>query len=181
MTAGSTISCYENKIYKPGRYCAGIGSTTRTAWLPKRKSLSLTSRSPRECRTRYTNPKAHQYSSLQTSPEERVELARMLKTCDEGLQAAWAIRHTTLHSLGAEPERTSANRDYSTIRDDFHGILRDPSADHDLGRLRAGSGIDINPLNPTDAAKYLRRPMWSSESESDDQLLHRSVMKKRVR
>ena len=58
--------------------------------------------------------------------------------------------------------------DYSTIREDFHWHIEILVRTTIWAGFEQGSGIYINPLNPTDAARYLAETEIESEVVMSD-------------
>jgi UDPglucose--hexose-1-phosphate uridylyltransferase len=147
---------YENKIYNPdGSILVQVSQRDRLIAETERflAYIPFAARMPYEI---HILPKAHQHSFIQTTPEERVELAGMLKMI---LQKVYKLLGNPpynfyIHSapnLNVRP-RTG---DYTTIREDFHWHIEILVRTTIWAGFEQGSGIYINPLNPTDAARYL--------------------------
>jgi UDPglucose--hexose-1-phosphate uridylyltransferase len=147
---------YENRIYNPdGSILVEVHQRDRmvaqndkfVAYIP------FAARMPYEI---HILPKTHQYSFIQTTPSERVDLAEMLKVI---LIKVYKLLGNPpynfyIHSapnLNVRP-RTG---DYQTIREDFHWHIEILVRTTIWAGFEQGSGIYINPLNPTDAARYL--------------------------
>src|SRR5215813_10220598 len=127
------IVYYEGKIYKPdGSVLAAIHPRDRVV------------------------PKTHQYSFIQTSPEERSDLAKMLKII---LMKVYKLLGNPPYNfyIHSAPNLNVMPRmgDYSTLREDFHWHIEILVRTTIWAGFEQGSGIYINPLNPTDAARYL--------------------------
>jgi UDPglucose--hexose-1-phosphate uridylyltransferase len=154
---------YENKIYNPdGSVLVAIQQRDRmvaenekfVAYIP------FAARMPYEI---HILPKAHQYSFIQTSPEERLELAKMLKIV---LMKIYKLLGNPPYNfyIHSAPNLNITPRtgDYGTIREDFHWHIEILVRTTIWAGFEQGSGIYINPLNPTDAARYL------AETEIDE-------------
>jgi len=147
---------YENKIYNPdGSVLVQVAQRDRMivenekfiAYIP------FAARMPYEI---HILPKEHRHSFIQTTPEERFALSSILKTV---LMKVYKLLGNPpynfyIHSapnLNVRP-RTG---DYTTIREDFHWHIEILVRTTIWAGFEQGSGIYINPLNPTDAAHYL--------------------------
>lgn len=148
---------YENRIYNPdGSLLVEVHPCDRLVAENEKfiAYIPFAARMPYEI---HILPKTHQYSFIQTTPEERYHLAQMLKLV---LTKVYKLLGNPpynfyIHSapnLNVRP-RTG---DYSTIREDFHWHIEILVRTTILAGFEQGSGIYINPLNPTDAARYLR-------------------------
>jgi len=147
---------YENRIYNPdGSVLVEVRQRDRMvaenakfiAYIP------FAARMPYEI---HILPKSHQYSFIQTTEEERGELAQMLKVVLSKLYVLLGNPpyNFYVHSapnLNVRP-RTG---DYTTIREDFHWHIEILVRTTIWAGFEQGSGIYINPLNPNDAARYL--------------------------
>jgi UDPglucose--hexose-1-phosphate uridylyltransferase len=158
---------YENKIYNPdGSVLVDVRQHDRVvAENPKFVAfIPFAARVPYEI---HILPKTHQYSFIQTTPLERIELARILKVV---LMKVYKLLGNPpynfyIHSapnLNVRP-RTG---DYSTIREDFHWHIEILVRTTIQAGFEQGSGIHINPLNPTDAARYLAETEIEFSGES---------------
>jgi len=147
---------YENKIFNPdGSVLVAIHQRDRVvaenetfiAYIP------FAARMPYEI---HIVPKAHQYSFIQTTPADRLELARMLKTV---LMKVYKLLGNPPYNfyIHSAPNLNITPRtgDYGTIREDFHWHIEILVRTTIWAGFEQGSGIYINPLNPTDAARYL--------------------------
>ena len=147
---------YENKIYNPdGSILVEVHQRDRLVAANEKfvAYIPFAARMPYEI---HILPKTHQHSFIQTTPAERVELAKMLKMV---LMKVYKLLGNPpynfyIHSapnLNVRP-RTG---DYTTIREDFHWHIEILVRTTIWAGFEQGSGIYINPLNPTDAARYL--------------------------
>jgi UDPglucose--hexose-1-phosphate uridylyltransferase len=147
---------YESKIYnQDGSVLVGVNQRDRVvaendkfvAYIP------FAARMPYEI---HIVPKKHQHSFNQTTSEERVQLAHLLKTV---LMKVYKLLGNPpynfyIHS-GPNLNVIPRTGDYSTIRDDFHWHIEILVRTTIWAGFEQGSGMYINPLNPTDAARYL--------------------------
>ncbi|HSF25681.1 MAG TPA: DUF4931 domain-containing protein [Blastocatellia bacterium] len=147
---------YENKIYNhDGSVLVSIQQRDRVVAESEKfvAYIPFAARMPFEV---HISPKVHQHSFIQTSPEERFELARILKTV---LMKVYKLLGNPPYNfyIHSSPNLNVLPRtgDYSTIRDDFHWHIEILVRTTIWAGFEQGSGIYINPLNPTDAAKYL--------------------------
>ncbi|HSO74179.1 MAG TPA: DUF4931 domain-containing protein, partial [Blastocatellia bacterium] len=147
---------YENKIYNhDGSVLVSIQQRDRVVAESEKfvAYIPFAARMPYEV---HISPKAHQHSFIQTAPDERVELARMLKTV---LMKIYKLLGNPPYNfyIHSAPNLNVMPRtgDYGTIRDDFHWHIEILVRTTIWAGFEQGSGIYINPLNPTDAAKYL--------------------------
>lgn len=147
---------FENKIFNPdGSVLVDVKRNDRVIFETERfvAYIPFAARMPYEI---HIVPKIHQHSFIQTSREERLELARMLKIV---LSKVYKLLGNPpynfyIHSapnLNVRP-RTG---DYTTIREDFHWHIEILVRTTIWAGFEQGSGIYINPSNPTDAARYL--------------------------
>jgi UDPglucose--hexose-1-phosphate uridylyltransferase len=147
---------YENKIYnRDGSVLVAMSQRDRVvaendkfvAYIP------FAARMPYEI---HILPKTHQHSFIQTTPQERVELARILKTV---LMKVYKLLGNPPYNfyVHSAPNLNILPRtgDYGTIREDFHWHIEILVRTTIWAGFEQGSGMYINPLNPTDAAKYL--------------------------
>jgi UDPglucose--hexose-1-phosphate uridylyltransferase len=147
---------YENKIYNPDGSVL-VQVTQRDRMIVENEKfiayIPFAARMPYEI---HILPKEHRHSFIQTTPEERYALAKILKVV---LMKVYKLLGNPpynfyIHSapnLNVRP-RTG---DYTTIREDFHWHIEILVRTTIWAGFEQGSGIYINPLNPTDAARYL--------------------------
>jgi UDPglucose--hexose-1-phosphate uridylyltransferase len=150
------IFYYENRIFNPdGSVLVEILQRDRVV-AENEKFLAyipFAARMPYEI---HILPKTHQHSFIQTTPDERVELAKILKTVLMKVNKMLGnppynfYIHST-PNLNVRPR----SGDYSTIREDFHWHIEILVRTTIWAGFEQGSGMYINPLNPTDAARYL--------------------------
>jgi UDPglucose--hexose-1-phosphate uridylyltransferase len=147
---------HESKIYNPdGTILAQVNPRDRmiaenekfVAYIP------FAARMPYEI---HIIPKSHQCSFIQTSPADRMSLARIMKLVLGKVNKLLGNPpyNFYIHSapnLNIKP-RTG---DYTTIKEDFHWHIEILVRTTIWAGFEQGSGMYINPLNPTYAAKYL--------------------------
>jgi UDPglucose--hexose-1-phosphate uridylyltransferase len=148
---------YENKIYNPdGSVLVEVHQRDRVV-AESEKFLAYIPFAPRMPYEIHIVPKSHQYSFIETTVEERVELARMLKLV---LMKVYKLLGNPPYNfyIHSSPNLSVRPRtgDYMTIREDFHWHIEILVRTTIWAGFEQGSGIYINPLNPTDAARYLR-------------------------
>ncbi len=147
---------YENRIYNPdGTIFVEVRQRDRVVAENEKfvAYIPFAARMPYEI---HILPKTHQHTFIQTTPEERMELADILKTV---LMKVYKLLGNPpynfyIHSAPNLSVRPRAG-DYTTIRDDFHWHIEILVRTTIWAGFEQGSGIYINPLNPTDAARYL--------------------------
>lgn len=147
---------YESKIYNPdGSVLVDVRQRDRMV-AENEKFVAYIPFAPRMPYEIHIQPKNHQHSFIQTTPGERVELAKMMKVV---LMKVYKLLGNPpynfyIHSapnLNVRP-RTG---DYTTIREDFHWHIEILVRTTIWAGFEQGSGMYINPLNPSDAARYL--------------------------
>ena len=159
------IFYYENKIYNPdGTVLVAIHQRDRVVAENEKfvAYIPFAARMPYEI---HIVPKTHQCSFIQTSPEERLELAKMLKVV---LMKVYKLLGNPPYNfyIHSAPNLNVMPRmgDYSTIREDFHWHIEILVRTTIWAGFEQGSGIYINPLNPTDAARYLAETEIETET-----------------
>lgn len=154
---------YESRIYNPdGSLLVQVNQRDRmiaendkfVAYIP------FAARMPYEI---HISPKSHQCSFIQTSPADRMGLARILKLVLAKVNKLLGNPpyNFYIHSapnLSIKP-RTG---DYTTIKEDFHWHIEILVRTTIWAGFEQGSGMYINALNPSYAAKYL------AETEADE-------------
>jgi UDPglucose--hexose-1-phosphate uridylyltransferase len=147
---------YESKIYNPdGSVLVQVNLRDRMiaenekfiAYIP------FAARMPYEI---HIIPKEHKCSFIQTNSTERLELARILKLV---LAKVYKLLGNPAYNfyIHSAPNLSIRPRtgDYTTIKEDFHWHIEILVRTTIWAGFEQGSGIYINPLNPTEAARYL--------------------------
>ena len=147
---------YENKIYNPdGTVLVAVNQRDRVV-AENKKFVAYIPFAPRMPYEVHILPKVHQCSFIQTSPEERHELAMMLKLV---LMKIYKLLGNPPYNfyIHSAPNLNVMPRtgNYGTIREDFHWHIEILVRTTIWAGFEQGSGMYINPLNPTDAARYL--------------------------
>ena len=147
---------YENKIYNPdGSVLVEVKPRDRVIAETEKfiSYIPFAARMPYEI---HILPKIHQYSFIQTTREERRELARMLRLV---LAKVYKLLGNPPYNfyIHSAPNLNIRPRtgDYTTVREDFHWHIEILVRTTIWAGFEQGSGMHINPLNPTDAARYL--------------------------
>lgn len=147
---------YENKIYNPdGSVLVEIRQRDHVVAENEKfiAYIPFAARMPYEI---HVLPKVHQCSFIQATPEERVQLAKILKTV---LAKVYKLLGNPPYNfyIHSAPNLNVRPRsgDYGTIREDFHWHIEILVRTTIWAGFEQGSGIYINPLNPVDAARYL--------------------------
>ncbi|MCI0486884.1 MAG: DUF4931 domain-containing protein [Blastocatellia bacterium] len=148
---------YENRIYNPdGSVLVEVYQRDRLVAESDNfiACIPFAARMPYEI---HILPKTHQHSFIQTTPEERVELAGILKTV---LMKVYKLLGNPPYNfyIHSAPNLSVRPRmgNYMTIKEDFHWHIEILVRTTIWAGFEQGSGIYINPLNPTDAARYLK-------------------------
>ena len=147
---------YENRIFNPdGTVLAEVQPRDRVIAQNEKfvAYIPFAARMPYEITIL---PLKHQYSFIQTTPDDRAKLADILKTV---LMKVYKLLGNPpynfyIHSTPNLNVRPRAG-DFGTIRDDFHWHIEILVRTTIWAGFEQGSGIYINPLNPVDAARYL--------------------------
>lgn len=147
---------YENKIYNhDGTVLVSVHQRDRVVAESEKfvAYIPFAARMPYEI---HILPKNHQHSFIQTSAEERLELAKILR---QVLKKVYKLLGNPPYNfyIHSAPNLNVMPRmgDYGTIREDFHWHIEILVRTTIWAGFEQGSGIYINPLNPTDAARYL--------------------------
>jgi UDPglucose--hexose-1-phosphate uridylyltransferase len=105
----------------------------------------------------HIQPKYHQYSFVATTPEQRFSLAQIIKVV---LMKVYKLLGNPSYNFyfHSAPNLNILPRvgEYRTIKDDFHWDIEILVRTSIEAGFEQGSGIYINPIDPVDAARYLR-------------------------
>lgn len=105
----------------------------------------------------HIQPKYHQYSFIKTSKTERQELAKILRQVLRKVNQllgnpAYNFYFHSAPNLNVPP----GTNEFVTIKHDFHWHIEILVRTSIEAGFEQGSGIYINPIDPVDAARYLR-------------------------
>jgi len=105
----------------------------------------------------HIQPKYHQYSFIETTPEHRCALAQILR---DVLLRVYKLLGNPPYNFyfHSAPNLNISPRsgEFRTIKDDFHWHIELLVRTTIAAGFEQGSGIYINPIDPVDAAHYLR-------------------------
>ena len=147
---------YESRIYNPDGSVLAQAKQRDLVIAENERFVAYIPFAPRMPYEIHIMPRLHQYSFIQADLAEKLELARILKLVLLKVNKLLGNPpyNFYIHSAPNLSIRPRTGH-YTTIREDFHWHIEILVKTTIWAGFEQGSGIYINPLNPTLAARYL--------------------------